>query len=924
MKKLLKRTAAVAISAAMLFSTAPMTTAFAANNGPVDFSTDMMYYASLIWFEQIDDKGNFVKVDNPDGSYIGGEYVHYDVYSKTETDNTAFNGASYDKSTNTLTLDNVNAGNYILAANAMGNDFKIKVIGNCNLAQITGYGAGYGQSITFIGDGTLTVNQKKLFDYGIDILAYSEANVNFDSGVKVNISGKEGAVRTGANTLKNLSEVFTFKSESNVKTEEENIYDEKYEWVSGYYVDLAPQPDYLGPKAKCLSDPEGIYTMNDYTSTSSDGTVTKGHRVIKYIYSESLGLYLTDPSFGQYRGSTYLEENDQEYSNYEFVEGETLQNEKKRFEEFNYFTVMTDAKGNQYAYRENAWSVDLQEDVNYVVTFNPVSDVSGAYEFKVLYSGDEAKNFAATLTNTNQEINGFVIKDLEPDKDWIGYHVISKDDPDGLYFMTEGSRYENYGKEDEKEIPTRWIRKYIYNETYNVYIQDTNFGDYWNGLAINYDDFDTSGYTLAENEKGVYNYGKITNIYSRMYVDAEGKKYAVDDIKVNGEYVDTAFNYELIPEISTDDEETYLFSIAEGVDVSDLTEYVERTLNERIKNYYITNTDFTYDGGKSAPTLTDISKATVTVSNSTYTGKALTPAPTVKIGGTTLKNGTDYSVAYKNNTNVGTATVTVTGKGSYSGIITKTFTITAKDISKFTATLSAISYTYTGTQRKPTVTLKDGTTALKSGTDYTVTYSNNINKATAKVTITGKGNYTGTINKTFTIKAKALSKTTLSGVSASYKYTGKNITPTVTLKDGTKKLVKNTDYTVTYKNNKAVGTATITIKGKGNYSGTVTKTFKIIPKNVTVKSVTSPKTKQLKVTWTADKTITGYQIQYSTSSTFKSGNKTKTITKNTTTSATLTGLTKGKTYYVRIRAYKKVGSTNVYGSYSAKKSVKIK
>ena len=116
----------------------------------------------------------------------------------------------------------------------------------------------------------------------------------------------------------------------------------------------------------------------------------------------------------------------------------------------------------------------------------------------------------------------------------------------------------------------------------------------------------------------------------------------------------------------------------------------------------------------------------------------------------------------------------------------------------------------------------------------------------------------------------------------------------------------------------------MTIKGKGNYTGTITKTFTIKPKTATLKTATSPKTKQLKATWAKDTTATGYQIQYSTNSKFKSGNKTKTITKNKTTSATLTGLTKGKTYYVKVRAYKTVGKTKVYGAYSTVKKVKIK
>ena len=323
------------------------------------------------------------------------------------------------------------------------------------------------------------------------------------------------------------------------------------------------------------------------------------------------------------------------------------------------------------------------------------------------------------------------------------------------------------------------------------------------------------------------------------------------------------------------------------------------------------------------PVVTDISKATVSgIANKTYTGKKITQSITVKLGNTTLNNDTDYSVDYKNNKDAGTATVTVTGKGSYSGQIEKTFTINKAKIDSATVTVAA--QTYTGKALTPAPTVKLTNTTLKKGTDYTVKYTDNTNVGTAKVTVTGKGNYSGTVTKTFTIKAKAIKTAKLSGVSASYKYTGKAQTPTVTVKDGTKTLKKGTDYTVTYKNNKAIGTATITIKGKNNYSGTVTKTFKIIPKTITLKTVTSPKTKQLKATWAKDTTVNGYQIQYSTSSTFKSGNKTKMITKNSTTSAIIGSLTKGKTYYVRIRAYKTVNGQKVYGAYSTVKKVKIK
>ena len=149
----------------------------------------------------------------------------------------------------------------------------------------------------------------------------------------------------------------------------------------------------------------------------------------------------------------------------------------------------------------------------------------------------------------------------------------------------------------------------------------------------------------------------------------------------------------------------------------------------------------------------DINKCTISsITNQTYTGSALTPTVTVKDGTKTLTSGTDYTVAYSNNINAGTATVTITGKGNYTGTKTATFKIVARSIAN--CTVSAIAeQTYTGSALTPAVAVKDGAKTLTKGTDYTVSYSNNINAGTATVTITGKGNYTGTKTATFTIKA---------------------------------------------------------------------------------------------------------------------------------------------------------------------------
>ena len=166
------------------------------------------------------------------------------------------------------------------------------------------------------------------------------------------------------------------------------------------------------------------------------------------------------------------------------------------------------------------------------------------------------------------------------------------------------------------------------------------------------------------------------------------------------------------------------------------------------------NTD---SGGSTEPTKTPISSATVSgVANQSYTGKALTPKPTVKVGSTTLREGTDYTLSYKNNVNAGTASVIVTGKGNYTGAVTKTFTIAKRSISG--ATVSVATQTYTGKALTPKPTVKVGSTTLKEGTDYTLSYKNNTNVGTATVTMTGKGNYTGTRTATFKIEAQPAAK----------------------------------------------------------------------------------------------------------------------------------------------------------------------
>ena len=241
-------------------------------------------------------------------------------------------------------------------------------------------------------------------------------------------------------------------------------------------------------------------------------------------------------------------------------------------------------------------------------------------------------------------------------------------------------------------------------------------------------------------------------------------------------------------------------------------------------------------------------------------------------------------------------------------------------ISKASVTLSTSTYAYDGKAKKPGVTVKLNGKTLKNGTDYTVSYSNNTKVGTAKVTITGKGNYTGSVSKTYSIK-NDFKKATVSGISTKA-FTGKNITQTITVKYNGKTLKKGTDYTVSYSNNKSIGTATVKIAGKGSYTGTITKTFKINPAKQEIQKLTA-KSKAFFVDWAQKGSATGYEIQYATNSKFTSAKKV-TITNNKTDKTTISKLSGNKKYYVRVRSYTTVKGTKYYGAWSTSKSVTTK
>ena len=397
-----------------------------------------------------------------------------------------------------------------------------------------------------------------------------------------------------------------------------------------------------------------------------------------------------------------------------------------------------------------------------------------------------------------------------------------------------------------------------------------------------------------------------------------------------------------------------------------------------------------------------------------YDGTYKKPAATVTFGGKVLQEGKDYTISYRNNLNVGVTTVIATGMGDYTGYTSKNFTITKRALAGGTVSVAS-SVSFTGSNITPSVTVKVAGRTLTSGTDYTVSYSNNKNVGTSNVYVYGKGNYSGSLSakfdivpakqqiqkletkykgfyidwaqkgsatgydveysvkanmsgavskhltankpdtltvsglsgdKTYYVRVRSytnvngkvyygawsdvksiktanndITKATVSGISTKL-FTGKAITQNVTVKVGNTVLKNGTDYTVSYSNNKKVGKATVKITGKGKYGGVITKTFKINPAKQEIQKLTA-KSKAFFVDWAQKGSATGYEIQYATNSKF-TGAKKVTITNNKTDKTTVSKLSANKKYYVRVRSYTTVGGTKYYGAWSAVKNVTTK
>lgn len=237
--------------------------------------------------------------------------------------------------------------------------------------------------------------------------------------------------------------------------------------------------------------------------------------------------------------------------------------------------------------------------------------------------------------------------------------------------------------------------------------------------------------------------------------------------------------------------------------------------------YYVSDFGFTSENPDGKEYI--VPSAVSDVESVSFKGSNITPDVTVTLNEVVLNEGVDYDIVFSSNTNVGTASYTVTGKGDYFGSVTKTFEITAVDISGIVGDMVIEPQVFTGTQIMPSAELFLGDYVLTDN-DVDITYGDNLNVGKGSVVVTGKGNFTGSAVLEFDITAKDISE----GIVALVPGTVPGVQPSgEKLTYGDVVLVNGTDYDAVYSDYGSEGEGSATFTGKGNYTGSLTVSFTV-------------------------------------------------------------------------------------------------
>ncbi|MGN0534177.1 MAG: fibronectin type III domain-containing protein [Eubacterium sp.] len=601
MKKLLS----VILSILMVFSL-PLT-ALAANGpmGSVDWGFGDIYLSYISLYD-FDDNGNCVG--------------YTPVFEENITYNSV-NGVSYDKASNTLTLNNFKSSKAI-ETNTMGDDFKINVVGSCSVGQIKIFGDHYGGSLTIDGNGTLTVNQSKLFENAIVLNGEeSDSSLNFGANVKVNLYAQTDTVCITGTSNKNASSAIKFSNGQTANVTKEPYAKFKQEQINA--VILTDTEFLYGGEARaiCASDPGGIYTISEvYKDGNMDDIY---YWVNKYFYVEPFDAYTEDYSFGD---SGRIEMTEEEFKNQT---------------EFSFKLTQADYPEEIGYYEKD----NLDADYYYsAFRLTNASDPNGIYGYYTYCVEDSEGNVIEEGVNINRFVLAEGTDKYIIDESFEQLSLTNEELESSDYSIVYAMEYE-------------WLNWYGYIErnTYGI-CKDKSSNKYV---------VDSNGEVYDYVGKDIVNIGGVD-----YYCVTENNTVSADSLEASfvNEYIDGYYNYTL---------KGTQFIYTGGHTHTLKTTTTKATTS---KDGKIVKACTKCGKTVSTTVIPKASSIKLSATSYTYDGKVKTPSVTVKDSkGKTLKKNTDYTVTYASGRkNVGQYAVKISFKGNYSGTKTLYFTIKPK------------------------------------------------------------------------------------------------------------------------------------------------------------------------------------------------------------------------------------------------------
>ncbi len=787
----MKKAISIILSIIMIIALMPITAY--AENGPsmaYEIMDDEQYYFAYVYVTEPDENGDYF---GKWGQPVGKNYM---VFANNKADNEAYEGITYNRETNELTIDD-GVKNCRISTFLMGDDFTIRVDGRASVDQIMISSGTYGGNLDIKGNGELTVNEAKKFPNAIVMnqSGETEGGLRFGSDVQVKLyANDDGAVVVTNNSSNSDSDnAYVFEKETDVETTQSAYSYEEPESINAIYLADPTEYRWAGWLYENENDPDGFYVGGTETDEETGETL---YTLGRYVYVPMYDAYVRDYSFGDRYANGY---------EYAFTE-----------EEWNAMTEYTPVvmSSDELAQVEYYDKDDLDSEGYYVATkLLRASDPDGIYGFNE-YS--EKEN--GEITFEGLRISRFVYAE--------GTEKLIEDETFDTLYLTWDELYESGDWDTEYgtvNVGLQWTGTLVTSDNSTVYT-DGNGNNYIT-------DYEGNAYTFQE--AGV----TVGDTYYQFTELAED---------VNADDLEVVFNTVI-------EEGAYNYSIPLKELFYNVSEEHKHTWDDGV----VTQPTCT-KGGYTTYTCTECGETKVEDETAALghdmeideVGRAATCTEDGNLPYCHCKRCDKYFIDSEGENEIdGLPVIKASGHKWDGGKVTKKASLTddgeitytcencpetkKETIARVkTSTLSTKAYTYNGKEKKPTVTVKDRKgKALKNGTDFTVKYTNNINAGTASATITLKGKYSGSKTLKYTINKAAQPMT------ASAKTKSKDVSyTTVKSKDRTFKKtelfkIEKAQGSVTF--SKSNGDSKIIISKSGNL--TVKKGIKKGTYNVKIK-----------------------------------------------------------------------------------------